>query len=253
MISFDVRRGATRYRDEHGGVVSRHAFAAGARYDPHNLRFGPLIGFDEHVLAPGAGFTAHRHREVEILTWPVAGVLTHRHADEVAALVPGTLQYLAAGVGVTHSETNEAATPARFLQMALSTPAGGRPRWERSTVVGAWAGRPPGGEALGGEALGDGPAGGWRALAAAAEPALVRLVTPGASLGLGRFDASARLHLADAPLRLLHVIRGQVRLDPPASRVGGLGAGDSVRITGAGSVAGRASEDAELLLWRFQR
>ncbi len=81
----------------------------------------------------------------------------------------------------------------------------------------------------------------------------MRLVTPGASLCLGQFDAGARLRLADAPLRLLHVVRGQVRLDAPASRAGGLGAGDSVRITGAGTVAGRASEAAELMLWRFQR
>ena len=44
-------------------------------YDPANTHFGLLLACNEDRLAAGAGFPSHPHRDVEVLTWVVSGVL----------------------------------------------------------------------------------------------------------------------------------------------------------------------------------
>ena len=54
-----IVRAGERYRSAHDGVESWHCFAAGANYDADNVALGALVGFDEHVVAPGGGFDWH--------------------------------------------------------------------------------------------------------------------------------------------------------------------------------------------------
>ena len=64
-----VHRAAERYRSTPGeGIETRHAFSFSGHYDPANTHFGALLACNEELLAPGAGFESHRHRDVEILT-----------------------------------------------------------------------------------------------------------------------------------------------------------------------------------------
>ncbi|NJP66518.1 pirin family protein [Streptomyces spiramenti] len=126
----DVRRAADRYRggDEAAGVRTRHAFSFSGFYDPDNLRFGPLTACNEELLAPGAGYAEHTHRDLEIVTWVVEGELTHRDSAGNATVVrPGDLQRLTTGDAARHVERNDGAVPLRFLQMWLvpDTPGGG--------------------------------------------------------------------------------------------------------------------------------
>ena len=73
----DVRRAADRFETHADGIVSRHSFSFGPHYDPANTRFGPLVSRNDDVLSLGAGFPEHPHRDLEIVTWVVAGALQH--------------------------------------------------------------------------------------------------------------------------------------------------------------------------------
>ncbi|SOD60272.1 hypothetical protein SAMN06297387_10273 [Streptomyces zhaozhouensis] len=214
-----VLRAADRYAggDPATGVDTRHAFSFGSFYDPDNVRWGQLTACNEERLAPGAGFPAHPHRDVEIVSWVVEGELTHEDADGVRTVIrPGDLQRLTAGSGVVHSEHNEGGSPLRFAQMWLvADRPGGAPEYE---VV--------------------------RGLAPDAPYALPRTA---ATLRLLRGDAE--LTAGDGELLHLQLMRG-------SGELGGekLFAGDSVRLSaGTPALALRAGEQGlEALLWSLR-
>ncbi len=82
-----------------------------------------MVLHDDHDLSPGQGFTEHDHRELEIVTWVLAGRLAHRHVSSLSgpadrSLGPGDVQHLSAGTGVRHAElAGDVAT--RFVQCWL--------------------------------------------------------------------------------------------------------------------------------------
>jgi hypothetical protein len=115
-----VHRAADRFRAEHDRITSWHSFSAGAHYDPDNVAFGPLVACDEHLLAPGAGFPAHRHARVELVSWVLDGVLRHEDAGRVTLVQPGQVQRQLAGRGIEHVERNASdSVPLRFVQLWL--------------------------------------------------------------------------------------------------------------------------------------
>jgi quercetin 2,3-dioxygenase len=116
-----LRPASARYRTEQPGITSWHSFSAGGHYDPDNVAFGPLVGVDEHVLAPGAGFDWHGHRGVHIVSWVLAGALRHEDSTGAVRIVePGVLLVQATGTGIRHTETNASDTaPLRFVQTTV--------------------------------------------------------------------------------------------------------------------------------------
>jgi quercetin 2,3-dioxygenase len=121
----DIRRAADRYRVEQPGITTWHCFSSGAYFDPDNVAFGRLVACDEHLVAPGGGFTAHQHRGVELVSWVLEGTLAHEDsAGRRRLVVPGQAQYQLAGAGIQHSERNASTLePLRFVQLWLLTDA----------------------------------------------------------------------------------------------------------------------------------
>jgi hypothetical protein len=113
--------GSEQFVDSFDGITSWHCFSAGAHYDPQRLSFGPIVAFDEHLVAPGAGFDWHAHRGVTILSWVLAGTLRHEDGNALPGLVgPGSLFVQSGADGIRHRETNASTTePLRFLQITL--------------------------------------------------------------------------------------------------------------------------------------
>lgn len=111
-----VRRAAERYRTDAGAITSWHCFAAGGHYDPANVSFGALVGTDEHLLAPGAGFDWHEHRGVVITSYVLEGTLRHQSGGLDRLVRAGELLRQDASEGVRHRETNGSAGPLRFVQ-----------------------------------------------------------------------------------------------------------------------------------------
>lgn len=121
---------ATIFGDERGtsqqpGIVSRHCLSAGPYYDPEKINFGPVIGIDEHLVQPGAGFDWHGHRGVHIVSWVLDGTLRHEDSHgEVRFVPPGVALVQAAADGVRHTETNASEVDAlRFLQITIMSDA----------------------------------------------------------------------------------------------------------------------------------
>lgn len=130
-VTVNIRRGSARFVDRAPGRVTHHAFAFGSHYDPEHVSFGPMVCHDDHLLGSGQGFDSHRHADLEIVTWVVAGALEHEDSSGVRTVVEaGSVAVLSAGSGVSHSEHATADGPARFVQVWLAPESqGGEPSY----------------------------------------------------------------------------------------------------------------------------
>ena len=129
-----VRKAGDRFHTRIGWLDSRHTFSFGEHYHPDFVGFGALRVINDDTVAPGEGFGAHPHRDMEIITYVLDGALQHEDSSGGGGVIrPGDVQRMSAGTGVVHSEFNASKKEAvHFLQIWIVPESRGiAPRYEQ--------------------------------------------------------------------------------------------------------------------------
>ena len=226
-----VRPARERGHADHGWLDSWHSFSFADYHDPAHMGFGPLRVINEDRVRPGMGFGTHGHRDMEIVSYVLDGQLAHRDSmGNGSVVVPGDVQRMSAGRGVTHSEFNPSASDGvHFLQIWIEPAARGvAPSYEQATV-------PPAAK-RGRLALLAAPAGEGGAVA----------IHQDARLYAGTFDgAETATHAVAAGRRAyVHVARGTATVNGLP-----LGAGDAAKLDGEPAVRIESGRAAEVLVF----
>jgi redox-sensitive bicupin YhaK (pirin superfamily) len=91
----------------HGWLEANFSFSFGNYYNPEMVQFGMLRVLNDDTIGAGMGFGTHPHDNMEIITIPLEGGLTHRDSLGNQETVRfGEVQVMSAGTGVQHSEMN---------------------------------------------------------------------------------------------------------------------------------------------------
>lgn len=210
-VSSEIRRGTDRFVQREPGRITRHSLAFGESYDADNLRFGPMVCHDDHLLGDGQGFDTHRHADLVIVSHVLSGRLAHTGPDGTTRVEAGSTAVLRTGSGVEHSEV-AAAPQTRFVQVWLTDD---EPPAEPSYDV----------------VTGD-----------AVEP------LPGVRMQVLRLRDGETGTLPGAPLSHVYVARGALLRSSLAEP---LHDGDAFRFTGEPDLQVTAGVDTTLLVWTF--
>ncbi len=116
-----IRRAAERGHADHGWLNTYHTFSFASYHDPEQMGFRSLRVMNEDRVAPGQGFGTHAHKDMEIVSYVLAGALEHRDSmGNGETLRPGEFQRIRASMPITRSEFNPSTTePTHFYQIWL--------------------------------------------------------------------------------------------------------------------------------------
>ena len=226
-----LRRSVDRGHADHGWLLAKHSFSFADYFDPRHMGFRALRVINEDRVQPGQGFPTHGHRDMEILTWILAGALQHKDSLGNGSLIrPGELQYMSAGSGVMHSEFNASKQElVHLLQIWIVPQVGGaKPRYEQRDYN---------------EALEEG---GWVLLASPEGDDGSIAIRQDARLFVMRTDGGApRAHELEAGRHAwVHVARGSAKVNGRA-----LGEGDALAASEEREIVLEDTQAAEVLLF----
>ena len=119
LAPLQIRRDSEIFDIDGGWYRARWHFSFDQYHDAANMNVGQLRVFNHDTLRPGAIWPMHPHRDVEGITYVVAGEF--EHADSLGhggVLYPGGVQRMTLGRGADHSERNHSQTEEmQFIQM----------------------------------------------------------------------------------------------------------------------------------------
>ena len=230
-----LRPAAERGHADHGWLDSWHSFSFAEYHDPRHVHWGPLRVINEDRVQPGRGFGPHGHRDMEIVSYVISGALGHKDSmGNAASIVPGEVQRMSAGTGVTHSEYNhDAQGTTHFVQIWIIP--------DRMGVTPGYAQR----------SYTDEDKRGRLRLVVSPDGADDSVtIQQDARMYAGLFDGDERatLDLAEGRLGYVHVVRGEVMVNGHA-----LKAGDALLYRDEPRIGIEQGRDAEVLVFDLPR
>ena len=226
-----LRKSSQRGLADHGWLKSFHSFSFADYHDPQQMGFGNLRVVNEDRIAPGTGFGAHSHRDMEIVSYVIEGALAHQdNMGNGCTIVPGDVQRMSAGRGVQHSESNHAPqATTHFLQIwILPSAVGIAPGYEQKHFDTA------------------SKRGQLRVVLSPDGRDGSVTIHADASMYSGLFDGNEHIAIDLDPARkaYVHLVRGSVRVNGQS-----LQAGDALRMEGESQLSIDDGVDAELLVF----
>ena len=228
---YEIRRSSERGYADHGWLKSFHTFSFADYFDPRHVEFGPLRVINEDRVAAGEGFGTHSHRDMEIISYVLAGELAHKDSmGNGSTIRPGDVQRMSAGRGVQHSEFNPSkSNPVHFLQIWIQPDARGiAPSYEeKSFSVEEKRGR-------------------LRLIASPDSAQGSVLIHQDARVYAGLFEGeeNAALEVAAGRKVYVHLARGKIVANGIP-----LSAGDAMQLTDTTSLSLRDGHEAEVLVF----
>ena len=129
-----LHKANTRGYADHVWLKSHHTFSFASYQDSNRMNFGALRVLNDDVVKPKMGFGTHPHQNMEIISIPLEGALSHKDSmGNKRAIEVGEVQVMTAGTGLTHSEFNDSKTEeTNFLQLwILPQEIGVQPNYEQ--------------------------------------------------------------------------------------------------------------------------
>ena len=227
----EIRRASDRGYADHGWLRSYHSFSFADYWDPKHVEFGALRVINEDRVAPGAGFSTHGHRDMEIVSYVLEGELAHRDSTGTSSVIrPGDVQRMSAGRGVQHSEFNNSQQePVHFLQI-----------WIQPNVLGIDPGYEQKNFAT------EEKRGRLRLVASPHGANGSVVIRQDARVYAGLFDGAEQggLEVANGRRVYVHVVRGKLTVNGEA-----LAAGDALKLTDATGLGLSNGAGAEALVF----
>ena len=114
-----IHKAASRGYADHGWLRSYHTFSFASYQNSERMNFGMLRVLNDDVVQPKMGFGTHPHRNMEIISIPISGALSHTDSiGNKRSIEVGEVQVMSAGTGLKHSEFNDSKIDAvNFLQL----------------------------------------------------------------------------------------------------------------------------------------
>lgn len=114
-----LRKSEDRGHSDNGWLKAYQTFSFANYLDPAHMGFRSLRVLNDDVIAPGRGFGAHGHRDMEIVTYMLSGRLAHKDSlGQAREITTNMIQSMSAGTGVIHSEFNASKVePSHSLQI----------------------------------------------------------------------------------------------------------------------------------------
>jgi len=226
-----LRKANERGHADHGWLDSYFSFSFAEYHDPQHIEFSSLRVINEDVVQPGKGFGTHGHRDMEIITYILAGALEHKDSMGNGSVIrPGDVQRMSAGRGVQHSEFNPSQSELVHLLQIWIVPnvRGIEPEYEETHFDAA------------------SKRGRLRLIASSEGRDGSVTIHQDASVYAAMLDGAERASHALAPGRkaYVHVARGSVTVNGNA-----LGAGDALKASGESAIVIETGDDAEILLF----
>ena len=228
-----LRRNEERGHANHRWLNTYHTFSFADYYDPKFMGFRTLRVINEDRVAPSAGFGAHGHQDMEILSYVLSGALAHKDSmGHQQSLGPNEIQRMSAGTGVRHSEFNPSKSEeVHFFQIWIEpATTGTKPSYEQLAFT-----------------------------PEEKRNRLKQLAGPAGGEGIARINQDAKVFVAELgqgaeisysldPKRAawVHAVRGEVSVNGHV-----LQTGDAAAVTGEGhlALAGGYAPSSELLLF----
>lgn len=102
-----VFKSTSRGKANYGWLKANYLFSFAQYYNPERMHFGALRVFNDDYVMGGTGFDTHPHDNMEIITIPLSGSVSHKDSMGHESIIsPNDVQVMSAGTGIFHSEHN---------------------------------------------------------------------------------------------------------------------------------------------------